>query len=158
MKKCVFLKTSFVQSRNSAPLISVSVGYPRIDGCDGINAFYEKWVGKIGAYSAKFADGQGRDKAVNCVRNIRIIPFLRFESDKRVDVTFDIIISENGKLVLYKRTAHSWNIEKQRLIQPSRRGKETFFDGETTVMIENLFGKIETRRMSEYVKETKIKK
>ena len=140
------------------PLINVSVGYPKIDGCEKINAFYEKWTERIGAYAAEFADKANGEKAGSAVRNIRIIPLLRFEDENRADITFDVIVSENGTLLMYKRTAHCWNKANQRLIKSAKRGKETFFDGENTVVIENLFGKIKARRMSEYVKELKTNK
>ena len=158
MKKCFFEKTSFSENRDALPVINVSIGYPQIEGCDIINSFYDKWVSHIKDYAAKFAGCTNGSGSVCPVRNVRIIPFLRFVDDSRIDITFDVIISEGGKLRLYKRTAHSWNVLKQRLIKSKKHGKETFFDGETTVVIENLFGKIETKRISEYVREIKQKK
>ncbi|MBQ9510946.1 MAG: hypothetical protein IJR55_04575 [Clostridia bacterium] len=158
MKKITFEKTAFVEHHTGAPVVRASVGYPQIDGCEKINDFYKKWADAWGVYVKNTADKKRATDSRPKARSIRVLPFLRFSDDARADFTFDVIISEDGKLLLYKRTAQSWDIARQTIIKPFKRGKETFYDGERHIMIENTFGKTEARRMSDYVKETQIKK
>lgn len=156
MKTVFFEKKSFVERQAGEQIVFATVGYPQIEGCEQINGFYRKWADAWGAYVKTVSDKKRAEEGRALPRNVRVLPFLRFSSDDRADFTFDVIISEGGKLLLYKRTAQSWDMTLQTVIKNVKHGKETFFDGERYVMIDNTFGKAEARRMSDYVKETRI--
>ena len=120
--------------------------YPEIDGCEKINAFY-------GALAENAENATEKSTGENKRISFRMTPRIRYEDDKRADITLDIISSENGALKVYRRIAQSWNLKDETLFPPAKKGAETFWNGECFVEIKNLFGKGKKRRMSEYIKE-----
>lgn len=153
MKKTEIKKVAYSAESGGRRVITSGAGYPQIEGCEKINAFYAKCAEKLSEYTADF----GKRHADAPARTVRILPMIRYSDDERLDVTFDVMISEKGRLLFCRRYAHCWALSSQRLMPPVKKGAETFFDGEKYIAVENLFGTIETRRISEYVRETEIK-
>lgn len=153
MRKSVIKRVSYSAESGGKPVITSGAGYPQAEGCEKLNGFYASCAEKLAEYTADY----GRKYSGVPPRTVKILPLIRYSDDERMDVTFDVMISEEGKLLFYKRYAHCWDLVRQRLIPPVKKGGETFFDGEKYMSVTNLFGKITTRRISEYVRETEIK-
>lgn len=123
-----------------------NIGYPRTDGNEKINSFYLSYVEAW----KKFCEKTAGRKLI-----LKITPNMRYLGEKRLYLTFDVLISLDGELKYYARHAHGWDIKNSRFLGCGR-GEDTFFDGENYVRIKNLFGKTKCRRMSDYIVEEKI--
>lgn len=134
------------EKRTGGGVFVFSACYPEIDGCEKINSFY-------GALAENAENAAEKSTGENKRISFRMTPRIRYEDDKRADITLDIISSENGALKVYRRIAQSWNLKDETLFPPAKKGAETFWNGEYFVEIKNLFGKEKKRRMSEYIKE-----
>lgn len=158
MKKIEILRKVYSREHKGAAVSSAVIGYPQIDGCERINAFYLKFAEKAAGYAEKTGREKESEKSGTRIkaRLLRIIPFVRYSDESRADITLDIIISDGGELLLYKRIAQSWSLPSQRLLKPEVRGGDAFFDGEDHYSVQNLFGKVNPRRMSDYVIEKRI--
>ena len=146
MSRITFVKRENEKRTEGGGLCIFSACYPQAEDLSGISSFYAALAEN--AERAAFSSAESGKRT-----SLRIIPKVRYEDGDRIDITLDIISSENGELKIYKRIAQCWNIADETLFKPKRKGEQTFFDGRDFILIRNLFGKEKKRRISEYIEE-----
>lgn len=146
MSRITFVKRENEKRTECGGLCIFSACYPQAEDLSGISSFYAALAEN--AERAAFSSAESGKRT-----SLRIIPKVRYEDGDRIDITLDIISSENGELKIYKRIAQCWNIADETLFKPKRKGEQTFFDGRDFILIRNLFGKEKKRRISEYIEE-----
>lgn len=139
MMEYSFERLSFTSRKLFCKLV-----YPKIEEKPAINAFYASLAEKLRAFGEK-AEGEGIV--------IRMTSAVRFFDEKKLYITFDLLMSRSGEVKYYARHAQGWTLENERLLS----GGNSFFDGEKYIKITNLFGRMQSRRMSDYIVESEIK-
>lgn len=153
MKNVLFRKLTRSAEQSGVPLMSAVICYPEIEGCKKISAFYEKFALSLGDYASAAAEKKKQAVGENRHITVKLIPRLRNLTEKRADFTFDVIISEDGTLLRYFRTAHIWSLDDERLVFCGKNGAEHFSDGKNEIEIVNLFGNKNFDRISNCIAE-----
>ncbi|MBQ9745463.1 MAG: hypothetical protein IJW21_01405 [Clostridia bacterium] len=153
--------------------------YPAFEGKEKINAFYGEMAENLLAFFRKKAEAHGANFEALPRREKRGFPQLRmnmffsvtYAESGIISLTREYVLCEGKTLLTYRKSGEIWSAEHELLLPPraffphklwkTAEKNEFYFDGEA-VLVENRFpeavGDGRHTRLSDYIKETRIKK